>query len=765
MSLRHWLSALLCAASVTAACAAPRDDRKPPVTVIGNFIDPSEADEVLFSPDGKIVMLPASQPVLWDVTSGLPLRVLKDQIFLTASAFTPNGAVFAAGYKDGFIRLWDVSSGTTRAKFRAKPRPERNNEPDEIRSLWIDAKGDLLVSGDRGGIVTIWRIATQQQVLRVLLPDAPRVLSAKLSADGMRLIVLTRRPGQADSVFDYDAHSGVKLSSYDLDNGQTFLNYGYFGDDAATIVVSGDNCARGELMLFALRDRKTLASLYKPENCTKKTDDDPTVLARVLSNAGATKLLIAPFAEEGLLLFDVKKRQADRTIHWPGRKDPANTIGASGDLTLLATREDDGIRLRNPDSGAVIKDLRSFGGGAKNIMDRDEHILLQRDPSGHNKPIELHALDAAAATVVKSQIDPGFTVFHFAAAPKLAIAGNDQGQALLLSLDTGREVRKLTIPELREMWQARLSPDGKLALVLGLSTKENADSIVRVAAAIDIENDKVLKAFEAADSDHAVTGFALSPDGKTFALGRRNGTAELRDAKTLVVKAGFAAAKEDGDVNALAFSPDGRFLIGGGMFDSDVFIWNVGGGKAVRTFDMGDLVAGYRYASTLAMSRDDKTLAAGLTQRAVSSGDTGAERGNIVVWDVATGKLRFTLRGHAGAIYALAFSADGRRIISGSLDGTIRYWDRNDGRLLATIAGTADGKWLAQTEAGFYAGSDGSDAAVVIVRRNTAIPGAQARKLLYRPDLVEQLLKGDKDGRYRDAVRTLPEALSRALAN
>jgi len=127
--------------------------------------------------------------------------------------------------------------------------------------------------------------------------------------------------------------------------------------------------------------------------------------------------------------------------------------------------------------------------------------------------------------------------------------------------------------------------------------------------------------------------------------------------------------------------------------------------------------------------------------------------------------LRFTLRGHAGAIYALAFSADGRRIISGSLDGTIRYWDRNDGRLLATIAGTADGKWLAQTEAGFYAGSDGSDAAVVIVRRNTAIPGAQARKLLYRPDLVEQLLKGDKDGRYRDAARTLPEALSRALAN
>ena len=79
------------------------------------------------------------------------------------------------------------------------------------------------------------------------------------------------------------------------------------------------------------------------------------------------------------------------------------------------------------------------------------------------------------------------------------------------------------------------------------------------------------------------------------------------------------------------------------------------------------------------MSRDSKTVIAGLGQRHRSSGDSGSERGNLLVWDAATGKLRFTLRGQLNAIYALAFSADDRLIVVGSIDGTIRYWDRGSG--------------------------------------------------------------------------------------
>jgi WD40 repeat protein len=33
-----------------------------------------------------------------------------------------------------------------------------------------------------------------------------------------------------------------------------------------------------------------------------------------------------------------------------------------------------------------------------------------------------------------------------------------------------------------------------------------------------------------------------------------------------------------------------------------------------------------------------------------------------------------TLRGHTGAIYRLAFAADGRTLASGGFDGSVRLW-------------------------------------------------------------------------------------------
>jgi hypothetical protein len=170
---------------------------------------------------------------------------------------------------------------------------------------------------------------------------------------------------------------------------------------------------------------------------------------------------------------------------------------------------------------------------------------------------------------------------------------------------------------------------------------------------------------------------------------------------------------------------------------------------------MGASLAGYRYAAAVALSRDGKTLVAGLGQRAISSGDSGTERGGVVVWDVATGKRQLTLRGQRGAITALMFSPDDKWIVSGSLDGTLRYWDRNDGKLMATAMIGRAGHWLVLTEAGFYAGSQGSDEGIGVVRGNTAQEGARFREHLFRPDLVEQLLKGDPDGRYEEAARKL----------
>ena len=69
--------------------------------------------------------------------------------------------------------------------------------------------------------------------------------------------------------------------------------------------------------------------------------------------------------------------------------------------------------------------------------------------------------------------------------------------------------------------------------------------------------------------------------------------------------------------------------------------------------------------TTLAVSPDGRVLASG----------SGFEDPTIRVWDAATGRLLVRLDGHTGWVGKLAFTKDGRRLISAATDQTIRFWD------------------------------------------------------------------------------------------
>src|SRR5262249_24084332 len=50
-----------------------------------------------------------------------------------------------------------------------------------------------------------------------------------------------------------------------------------------------------------------------------------------------------------------------------------------------------------------------------------------------------------------------------------------------------------------------------------------------------------------------------------------------------------------------------------------------------------------------------------------------------------------THKGHTDAVHSVAFSADGKRIASGSSDKTVKVWDAQTGQQVLTLKGHTDG--------------------------------------------------------------------------
>ncbi|MBV9958951.1 MAG: caspase family protein, partial [Acidobacteria bacterium] len=81
----------------------------------------------------------------------------------------------------------------------------------------------------------------------------------------------------------------------------------------------------------------------------------------------------------------------------------------------------------------------------------------------------------------------------------------------------------------------------------------------------------------------------------------------------------------------------------------------------------------------------------------------------VKVWELETGRLVYTLKGHTDNVRSVSISPDGRVLASASYDEKLKLWDLASGKLLREIAGAGetvvfspDGRLLANTERHSY---------------------------------------------------------------
>ena len=74
---------------------------------------------------------------------------------------------------------------------------------------------------------------------------------------------------------------------------------------------------------------------------------------------------------------------------------------------------------------------------------------------------------------------------------------------------------------------------------------------------------------------------------------------------------------------------------------------------------------------------------------------SGSEDKTLKIWDAKTGKAVHTMRGHSDIVWSVSFSPDGKQIVSGSEDDTLKLWswdaETKTGELLHTMEGRSFG--------------------------------------------------------------------------
>jgi RNA polymerase sigma factor (sigma-70 family) len=177
-----------------------------------------------------------------------------------------------------------------------------------------------------------------------------------------------------------------------------------------------------------------------------------------------------------------------------------------------------------------------------------------------------------------------------------------------------------------------------------------------------------------------------------------------------------------------AFTADGRYVLIGSPgkipgsgdqpaeeFTGEMNLLDPVAGRWVRRFEVPTRAASvtHRYVGASALAPDGRTLY------------VSYNTGEIIGYEVATGKPRRTLTGHRGYVGALAFGADGRRLISGGRDSTALVWD-------ATLVGASRSKPSGDVVKAWETAATGEPAAAF----------AAMAALALAPDRTVEILRG-----------------------
>jgi WD40 repeat protein len=562
-------------------------------------------------------------------------------------AFAPDGKTLATGGES--ICLWDVATGQEIRRWKCK---------DRTNSLAFSPDGKTLASTDEPNVVHLWDPATGKERRR-LEGHKGYIYSLAFSPDGKQVASAGWR--EKTAIF-WDVATGQEVGRLTDPTHEVYQVL--FSPNGKTLVTGS---AKGLISWWDLATSK-VAKKFEGHN--------DFVEALALTRDGRT--LFSGSRDGPIRVWDVETAKEVRTLERSSKR--GSRIGAmalSPNEKVLASCE-----YHHGWGGNVVR-LWDIATG-KEICPANGHekVVLAVGWAPDGKTVTSVSADAtvrkwdASTGDGTTRIDQRYCS-HATLSPDTRVAAlfdaDGFSQVHLWDLLEGKE---LAAPNIGRPWgPPQFSPGGEMLAMPVFAGGKPGVSL------IDPHTGKELR--HLADLQH-FAGFtsygtrqAFSPDGTLLATVGDSPPARiiyLFDAAT--GKEVRQIANPSGmDTGALAFSPDGRTLATWqiqlkldpqGMLielDQILILWEIATGAERARLTKEQYVPGESPRGCLSFSPDGRTLAASGVDHAVH------------LWDVATGKERHRLEGHRGRVAAVAFSADGQRLISGSEDTSLLVWD------------------------------------------------------------------------------------------
>jgi small GTP-binding protein len=188
----------------------------------------------------------------------------------------------------------------------------------------------------------------------------------------------------------------------------------------------------------------------------------------------------------------------------------------------------------------------------------------------------------------------------------------------------------------------------------------------RISPSASLESQGELRAGKTFSLGHIgpTRGVAFSPDGQLAFTGDKCGVIRIWDVPTGDCLRVFEGHTDS--IWAAAWSPDGRLVLSGAD-DRTLRLWEVESGRCLRVFDDG----ASRIRCVAWSPRGDRVLSGGLDNC-------------VRIWNIESGRCD-VLKGHSNTVWSVACSPRGQFALSGSEDDSLRLWDLKSGRCLHVL--------------------------------------------------------------------------------